>query len=184
MQSLQGHLLVASPHLPDPNFYRSVVLIIEHHEEAAIGLILNRTSLSPLREVWQQISESPCSSDQNIGVGGPVDGPLMCIHAHPEFADHEITSGIFFASRRDELEHIVGQTEYPFRVFSGYSGWGAGQLDQELRVGGWLTVPAKCCHVFESDESTLWQRVTHTIGREITHSALRIRHQPEDASWN
>ncbi len=77
MHSLRGNLLVASPHLPDPNFFRSVVFIVEHQEDGALGLILNRVSPQRLKEVWETASEAPCVSDQYLRIGGPVPGPLM-----------------------------------------------------------------------------------------------------------
>ena len=79
MNSLQGHLLVASPHLPDPNFYRSVVLIIEHNEESATGLVLNRPGPHTIQEIWPEFSEGLCASTKAIRIGGPLSGPLLAV---------------------------------------------------------------------------------------------------------
>ena len=73
----QGRLLVASPHLPDPNFYRTVVLMIDHSHDGALGLVLNRVSDTSLRTVWESVVGSECGTQQHLFVGGPVDGPLM-----------------------------------------------------------------------------------------------------------
>ena len=80
MKSLKGHFLVASPHLADANFYRSVVLMIQHDEDGAVGLVLNRPTDNTIAEVWEMISESPCDVQGCVSIGGPVAGPLMALH--------------------------------------------------------------------------------------------------------
>jgi putative transcriptional regulator len=184
MDSLQGQLLIASPHLPDPNFYRSVVLIVEHQEEGALGVILNRVGSRRLEEVWRTACESECRLRDHLRVGGPVEGPLMALFSDSALEGHEVVPGVYFSSERDVLESLVMQDESTCRIFSGYAGWGGGQLDEEMRVGGWLTAPAHRDHVFDKDEETLWQRVVNTIGDEITRNALNIRHVPTDPSCN
>jgi putative transcriptional regulator len=184
MDSLQGNLLVASPRLPDANFYRSVVFMIEHQEDGALGLVLNRVSGQSLKEVWQAACDSPCHSDQQLHVGGPVGGPLMALHSHPELEGHEIVRRVFFSSERDVLEALVGQTDHPYRIFSGYAGWGSGQLEGEMRVGGWLTAAARWRHIFGDDHEVLWRDVVNSIGAEITRDVLNIRNLPQDPQNN
>lgn len=79
--SLEGHLLVASAELRDPNFFQAVVLLIRHSEEGALGLILNRRTTATIRQVWEQVSDIACTSTQPLHLGGPVQGPLMALHA-------------------------------------------------------------------------------------------------------
>ncbi len=81
MKRLQGSLLVASPHLPDPNFFRSVVFMIEHESEGALGLILNRVTNTTLKTIWAALEEREIENEQFLHVGGPVEGPLMALHA-------------------------------------------------------------------------------------------------------
>lgn len=183
MDSLQGSLLVASPHLPDPNFFRTVVLIIEHNEDGALGVVLNRVSNTPLSKVWESICGADCISQDHLFVGGPVEGPLMALHGDAELDGLEVVPGIYFTSERSSLEQLVGNSSQRFRMFSGYAGWGAGQLDAELRVGGWLTAPANPRQVL-GDVDELWHNVTHAIGSQITDQALRIRHKPNDPRNN
>ena len=184
MQSLRGSLLVASPHLPDPNFFRSVVFIVEHQDDGALGLILNRVSPRQLKEVWETASDTPCVTDQYLQIGGPVQGPLMALHAHPGLERQEIVPRVFFSSERRVLETLAGQTEHPFRMFSGYAGWGGGQLEGEMKIGGWLTTPATWELIFEQDDQTLWQQVVNTIGAQITRDVLKIRNLPPDPQNN
>jgi len=80
MKSLQGHLLIASPTLLDPNFRKSVVLLVQHNEEGAMGLVLNRPTETKLCEAWTQVAETDCASDASLNLGGPCEGPLMALH--------------------------------------------------------------------------------------------------------
>src|ERR1700752_346769 len=79
-KSLAGHFLVASRYLPDPNFVHSVVLMIHHTDEGAMGVVINRPSDKTVREVWDMIGYDPVERDDRIFVGGPVPGPLVCVH--------------------------------------------------------------------------------------------------------
>jgi putative transcriptional regulator len=175
--------LIASPHLPDPNFYRSVVLMVEHLADGALGLIVNRVSGTRLEAIWQQISETECQSNQSVYVGGPVEGPLMALHTDPDLEGLEVLPEIYFSSERQVIETLVAQQAHRYRIFSGYAGWGPGQLEGELKLGGWLTAPAHADHIFGSHDE-LWQRVTHGIGDQITRETLNIRHVPIDPRSN
>ena len=143
MSHLQGQFLVASPHLGDGNFYRSVVLMIKHDDEGAFGLILNRPTGNTVREVWRMVTEEELDCDQPIYLGGPVQGPLVCLHRIKSCAEAEVLPGVYFAAHKDELHKIVSQTAKPFRLFTGYAGWAGGQLEGELQVGGWLTLAGR-----------------------------------------
>lgn len=183
MASIQGSLLVASPHLPDPNFYRSVVLMVEHNEEGAMGLVLNRVSDTSLRTVWESVENADCNSEQYLFVGGPVDGPLMALHADPSLEGFPVIPGINFTTDRDSLKTLATRPTHDYRIFSGYAGWGPGQLDAELEVGGWLVSPGDAEDVL-GDEDELWKRITHAIGDRITRQAIRSRHVPADPQAN
>lgn len=183
MRNLKGHLLVASPHLSDPNFVKAVVLLIHHSEEGAFGVVLNHPADNTIQELWAQMGESSCESQRSVNVGGPVAGPLMAIHTDKRLGEMEILPGLYFAAQRDHLEKILGQADRPFRIFVGHSGWGGGQLESELEEGAWLTTPATVDQVF-GDDDTLWRAVTQHIGESMLISTLKIRHVPEDPSVN
>lgn len=184
MQSLQGQLLVASPHLRDPNFLHSVVLIVQHDVEGALGLVLNRPSDRSINEVWQELTGRQSDNPSPIYVGGPLAGPLMAVHTNGRFPENEIVPGLWFATHRDQLHEIVEEPGKPFRLFNGYSGWGEGQLDGEMEAGGWLTMRAHAKFVFPKDDETLWQVVAHEIGDDILRTDRRIREIPDDPSMN
>ena len=184
MKSLQGHFLIASPHLPDPNFCRTVVLMIQHHEQGALGVVLNRPSDSSVQEVIGKVSEVPCIVDEPVGIGGPIEGPLMAVHRLDEFGESEIFPGVHFSTQREHILQIVQDKVSPFRLVSGYAGWSGGQLESELEVGGWLTIPATVEYLFHTETDVLWKNVTRDIGTDILIKSFKIKHVPDDPSLN
>jgi len=182
-KSLKGHFLVASPHLMDPNFVRTVVLLMHHSEDGAFGVVLNRPTESTIGELWEKVGQSPCDSDQRVHMGGPVSGPLMAVHTDASLAEMEIVPGVYFAAQRDHLEGLLQQDEHAFRFFVGHSGWGGGQLESELEQGAWLTTPASPDHVFCNEED-LWRKVTQKIGQAMITDMLGLKGVPKDPSAN
>ena len=83
--SLAGHFLVASRYLRDPNFAQSVVLMIHHDQQGAMGVVINRPADKTIREVWEIIGNDPCDRDDLIYIGGPVPGPLVAVHRLSRF---------------------------------------------------------------------------------------------------
>ena len=183
MKSLAGHLLVASPQLQDPNFSQSVVLMIQHTEEGALGVVLNRPGEKTIEEVWELIEFEPCPRYDAVYVGGPVPGPIIAVHTSKELADQPIGGGLFASTHNVHVDALVRQTEHPVRLFSGHSGWGGGQLEGEMQVGGWLTAPATIDDVF-SDHESLWRTVTSRIGFSIMAPGLDRSRFPDDPSLN
>ena len=184
MDTLQGLFLIASPHLRDPNFGQSVVLMLEHHDEGALGIVINRDSQLALRDVWCQVADSPCDCDVCVSFGGPVQGPMIALHGHPQFSESEIVPGVYVATERDTLCGLVDQNLQPFRVFTGYAGWGPGQLESELEAGGWLTIAGNAQHVFRSDVTSLWQEVLQCSGRDFFRQTLGIDTLPGEMGLN
>lgn len=166
MDQPQPQLLVATPELPDGNFYRSVVLLIHHDEEGAFGVILNRPTNFQLREVWHSITKEECELDSAIYLGGPVDGPLVAIHERPDLAENEILDGVYICSEKENLQRLFTGRACDCKIFSGYSGWGPGQLESELNTGSWLRVPATVEDVFSESED-LWESIAGRIGKQI-----------------
>ncbi len=182
-KSLAGHFLVASRHLRDPNFVQSVVLMIHHDDEGAMGVVLNRPADKSVRDVWEMIGNDPCESDALIYVGGPVPGPLVAVHALESFSEQEVLPGLYVSTHRDALDWIVRKSDQPFRLYSGHAGWGEGQLDSELKMGGWLSTPATQSDVL-GDHEVLWKKVTQRIGLEIMAPDIKREQVPHDPSLN
>jgi putative transcriptional regulator len=183
MQSYKGHLLVASPKMLDPNFSRSVVLLIQHDEGGAFGIVLNRPSPHRMRDVWERVSEQPCPSEEQLHIGGPIEGPLMALHTRSPLAECEVVPGVHFSARKEAIEELVTHSGEPFRLFAGYAGWGPGQLESELAEGAWLTWPARAELVFD-EAASLWQRAAKELSEDVVFSSLKIKHRPADPSAN
>lgn len=183
MQSLKGHFLVASPHLLDPNFARTVVLMIHHSEDGAFGVVINRPADKTIRQVWERATEQPCTVNRLVNVGGPVSGPLIAVHTDAEAAEMQVIPGLYFSAQREHLERLVSQDDHPFRLFVGHSGWGKGQLERELEQGAWFTTAATIDDVFD-DESVMWRKIAGRIGSQLLASTLNLRDIPPDPGMN
>ena len=154
-------LLVASPSLLDPNFLHSVLLIVEHDEEGALGLILNRPLPLALAQVGEEGDLDYHGSDEATAWrGGPVDpqrGILLVQGGLPEEEDTVVDLTHFVSHRRDLLESLLEDPTARYRLFLGYAGWGAGQLDQELEMGAWTRRPVVSEWLLHPDPMGLWQ---------------------------
>ncbi len=183
MKSLAGQFLVASPHLRDPNFAHSVVLMLQHEEQGALGVVINRPGDKTVDEVWEMIGSEPCGCDQLVHVGGPVPGPLIALHDQKKHSEREILPKLYMSMQKDAIDAIVREKKARFRLFSGHSGWGGGQLENEMRVGGWLTTPAQPSAVF-ADPDGLWKSVCGEIGRRIIAPNIPADRMPKDPNLN
>jgi putative transcriptional regulator len=176
-QSLSNQFLIAMPELEDPNFSRTVTLICQHDENGALGVIINRTvdSLS-INDVLDQFSlpksQSGRIGNQPIYVGGPVHNELGLV-LHRGFGEWQSTlkvgDQLGLTSSRDVLEAIAhsGGPDDCLLVL-GYAGWGAGQLDFEIRENAWLTVPANPKIIFEVEVEKRWAQSATSLGVDIT----------------
>lgn len=183
MKSLAGHFLVASPHLSDPNFAHTVVLMLQHEEQGALGVILNRPGDKTVDEVWQIIGSEPVGCEARVHVGGPVPGPLIALHNQRSFGERQVLPKLFMSMQKDSIDLVVRRSGAKFRLFSGHAGWGGGQLESELQAGGWLTSPAQSRDVF-ADPETLWRDVCGEIGRRIIAPNIPPERMPKDPGLN
>lgn len=183
MNSLAGHFLVASPHLRDPNFTRTVVLMLQHEEQGALGVVINRPGDKTVDDVWTMIESKPPGRHDVVFVGGPVPGPLIAIHDQRHLSEREILPRLYMSMQKDAIDELVKKEKANFRLFSGHSGWGGGQLEGELTVGGWLTTPADAADVF-SDYETVWKTVCGRIGRRIIAPNIPEERLPIDPELN
>ena len=155
-----GRLLVALPLLDDPNFARAVVLVIEHDEDGALGLVLNRPTTTPIDDVlqgWSLLAAEPA----NLYGGGPVEPQAVVGLA---VADPGATAGIAITGRirtvdpTDDPLTLAAEVERA-RIFAGYAGWAPGQLEDELAQGAWLVVDARADDVVSDRPDELWRTV-------------------------
>ncbi|BDU77403.1 YqgE/AlgH family protein [Mesoterricola sediminis] len=167
MSQLAPCLLVASPLLLDPNFLHSVVLLVEHDENGAMGVILNRPLPVTLQQICQE-SRLAFDGDPEATAwrGGPVDpqrGVILVRGGLPEAEDTVLDFTDFISYRKDLLESLLIEPKASFRLFLGYAGWGPGQLDQELQEGAWARVPLNPDWLMAEDPQELWNRAIQSI---------------------
>ncbi len=184
METLEGQFLLAAPQLLDPNFVRTVVFLVEHNDNGALGLVINRPTGKTVKELWQQVGEAPCESEQPVHLGGPVSGPLMSLHTADSLGEMEIIEGLYFAAKKQNLDELV-RREVDFKLFVGHAGWGPGQLEGEIEQGAWRAVPAKVEDVFDAGDD-LWQRLMQRTIAGILPEMLgiKLKHVPPDPSLN
>jgi putative transcriptional regulator len=181
IDSLRGQLLIAGATLPDPNFARTVVLICQHSEEGALGLILNRRGELVIGDVAPELAEL-VGEDAVIDAGGPVQPDALLVLGEfesPSYAGLAIVGSVGLVGDRSEIADLVGVTRRT-RAFAGYAGWGPGQLDAELERDDWFVAPAGVDDIFDPDADELWRRV---LERKGGHFALVAR-MPIDPSVN
>jgi putative transcriptional regulator len=182
MKSLAGKFLVASPHLEDPNFRRTIVYMIKHDEDEALGFIINRPTKLRIRELLEQDHQVPDERNFPIYSGGPVTGPLMALHDAFDLTD-DFQSDLAVSIEKQTIVELLERSENQVRIFYGYSGWGPGQLEQELEMGGWLVAEATSDRVFAKQED-LWEAVIIEIGRDIMATGIDKGRIPIDPSFN
>jgi len=180
VESLRGHLLVASPALLDPNFFRTVVLVTEHTDEGAAGLVLNRPSFAAVAAAVPQLEDLVDDGEQ-VWVGGPVQPEAVLVlgeYLDPDDAAVPLFGSLGFPSLEEPQEIVPATTRR--RVFAGYAGWGAGQLEAEIANDDWILEPALADDAFTADPDELWGDVLRRKGG-IYELVARM---PEDPSLN
>jgi len=163
VDSLQGHLLISSPLLHDPNFRRTVVLMTHHDEEGAMGLVLSRPSEIRVADAVPELADLP-GAGEHVYVGGPVQPEAVVVLLEHESEPVEMTpivGNVAFMPAGADLEELDAVRA---RVFAGYSGWGPGQLEGELEESSWIVVPAEPDDAFAEDPDELWRTVLHRKG--------------------
>lgn len=181
-QSLAGRLLVSRPELHDPNFDGTITLLLDHDDHGAFGLILNRPTMAACREVlprWSDLVSAPGV----VFSGGPVQPEALIALARGGSGAEsgtELPLGLVSVDLDGQpgLARSAGMSD--LRLFSGYAGWGSGQLEGELAMDAWWVTDAVADDVFCSDPSGLWARVLRRSGGDLQWYA----HMPEDPSLN
>ena len=164
MQSLKGQLLIAGPALVDPNFRRTVVLVGEHSDDGALGVVLNRTAEATVLDGVPELAGLVAGLDQ-VHVGGPVQPSAIVVLAdfvEPDRAGSIVLGSVGFLPAEVDPDEL-GELRRA-RVFVGYSGWGPGQLESELEENSWIVEPAIPDDVFTSEPSELWSEVLRRKG--------------------
>lgn len=183
MTGLVGRLLVATPRLEDPNFRRTVVLVLDHNEDGALGIVVNRpldVDVSAVLPRWQPYATAPgrlfqggpVSLDSALGVAG--------VPGDREPAGVRRIIGSLALVDLDAAPETVATEVAGLRIFAGYAGWAAGQLEGEIAEGAWYVVDAEARDAFSDNPGELWRQV---LRRQRGELAL-VSTYPEDPTLN
>jgi putative transcriptional regulator len=181
MDSVKGNLLLASPGLFDPNFRRAVVLVTEHNDEGAAGLVLNRRSETPVADAVPALVPL-VSEEELVYIGGPVQQSAVLVLARFEDTDdaaEPIVGDIGFVPGDGDFTVLAGTTRQA-RVFAGYAGWGPGQLEAELDEVSWIVEPVADLDLFPEPATDLWGTALRRKGGVYRVIAM----MPDDPSSN
>jgi putative transcriptional regulator len=179
-ESLRGKLLIASPALEDPNFARSVVLMTEHSEDGAMGIVLNRPGDAIASELMPSLED--IAGQDPLFIGGPVQPQavvLLAEFADPTAAAWIVVADVGLASSETDLSDL-GDAVRRGRFYAGYSGWGPGQLELELEIESWIVEPPLPTELFPDDPDSLWSDVLKRKGG----SFALVSRMPDDPNMN
>ncbi len=159
----KGKFLVASRNLSDPRFQESVVLIIDYGAKGAAGLIINRPTKVMLAEILPSVPSLKKRADV-VYYGGPVEGHRMLLLIRsdnkPKESGH-VFGNVYISASKSTLDSVIGlnRPAKQFRMYAGYAGWSAGQLEQEVSRGDWLIVRADASSIFDKKSSEVWREL-------------------------
>jgi putative transcriptional regulator len=183
MKSLQGNFLVAAPNQLDPHFVETVILVVEHDDRGAFGVIVNCPKDRHEGTARQRRTKPRWPERPRLHFGGPVTGPLMAVHADERFPEIEVLPGVFFAGREKNVRALMRSKLRPCKVFRGYTGWAPGQLEHEVQYGTWRAVPATAAMIFSNREN-VWERLLRQAFDSLLQVMCNVKHIPSDASLN
>lgn len=163
----KGCFLVSEPFLPDPDFYRTVILVAEHNEAGTVGYVLNHETVLTVSDLFDDFP-----SESKVYLGGPVGQNsfhyLHGIEGLPEAGG--VLPGLYWGGDFNQLKFLMESglvNDHQIRFFAGYSGWGAGQLEQEIEQKSWIVVEGNADLVFMSGED-MWKQVLADHGGKFS----------------
>jgi putative transcriptional regulator len=181
-KSLKGQLILDQGKLQGSFFHRSVILVCQHDEDGAFGLILNRATGNKVGDAL--VANLPDAlKEQMLYLGGPVQPQaLSFLHSDTFLPDANVIPNLNLDHSLDSLLEVA-ESFSPSRrvkVFAGYAGWSPGQLDDEMRRDTWMIHPASLELVFHAQPGTMWQMILRQKGGKFR----LLSEAPEDLSWN
>ncbi len=168
VKTLSPGLLLAMPQLADPNFHRSVVLMIEHGESGSMGLVVNRGAPLTLGELarGQSLRIAPERTHQPVFVGGPVEPHRgFILHDDETIPEkHSVLPGLYLSVTLDALGPLLENPSPSLRFCLGYAGWGPRQLESEMAAGSWLFAEATANPILDGNPDQLWGDTLRGMG--------------------
>ena len=178
-----GIILLAEPFMLDPNFKRATVLLCDHSSEGSIGFVINR----PLNQRINALLEDFPEFDAEVFFGGPVEAEttLHYVHNVGDLLEGSIkvSSGVYWGGDFEKLKFLIASELIQpdnIRFFLGYTGWGEGQLEEEMSTGSWVIADADANYLFQMEPAQLWQEIMQNKGAAYTV----IAQMPDSANWN
>jgi putative transcriptional regulator len=171
----EGTILIADKNLSDPNFQKTVVLLMMYDDHGAVGLVLNRQSDIQVSQLLPGVKEARDRTDTAF-TGGPVEPKsvlaLLRSNKAPDGAQH-IVGDIWAILDQDLLQDTMTSHPGPdkLRFYLGYAGWGPGQLEAETDAGAWRVIRANATTVFDASPESLWDRVVQSLDLRLARAA-------------
>ena len=170
IKSLAPRLLLSMPQLNDPNFKQTVVLLCEHGEDGAFGLVVNRQTDTPASSVVRLTPPVEVDNGLQLWIGGPVEperGWILMGEQRADVEAMEVCDGLYLSTSPDLLRQLlVDHPQGRTRLLTGYAGWGAGQLDAELSASAWLIADVELDLIFETEATQMWETAIRRLGAE------------------
>jgi len=162
-----GMFLVAGPGLKDPNFYKTVILLIRYGQDGASGLVINRPLNVKLSAVLPDLKEL-AHSHETLYLGGPVEIDKMMLlvkSANPPPESRQVFGGVYISSSREELQRLIKSSDKneKFRIYAGYAGWASRQLEFERDRGDWHVLKADAVTLFDKKSPEIWQELIQRL---------------------
>ena len=168
VKSMAPGFLIAMPQLGDPNFHRSVVLMIEHNDEGSMGLVINHAAPLTMADLGrgQKLTVAVGRAGQAVFVGGPVE-PYRGFVLHDSDVIEEkvlVMPGLYLSVTSDALKPLLAMDDVRMRLCLGYSGWGPRQLEKEMTQGAWLFTEATANATLDGEPEALWNETLKGMG--------------------
>lgn len=174
-ESLQGKLLIAGSALLDPKFEQTVIFILEHTQEGAVGLVLNRSGTVYLSEAVEDLP--PKAQEIFLDWGGPVEPQALFFlyeNIQLDEQDQEIIPNLYWGSSQKLLLALL-EDNLMFRVFHGYAGWAAGQLEAEIAQKSWIIAKAEKEILLQEETSSMWRDTLSRQGGIYNYFAKKVK---------
>ena len=166
MSDLAPGILIAVPQMEDPNFARSVVLLVEHTDTGAMGITFNRPSDVALKDIGKEHGMDVHPDAGLAYIGGPVQRERgFLVHRRRDLGDSvELQEDVFLSVSTDALRTLLAGDPDAYRLCLGYAGWGPGQLEREMVAGGWLNSAISSKRIFDTPVEKIWEAVIRDLG--------------------
>jgi putative transcriptional regulator len=168
VKALAPGFLIAMPQLQDPNFHRTVVLMLEHGDGGSMGLVINRQANLTFQDLGksQELKVAERRYADHLFVGGPVESYRGFVLHDATSIDEkaEVLPGLYLSVTSDALERLIQDDVTTMRFCLGYAGWGPGQVEHELKQGSWLFTEATRDGVLVADPEHIWEEVIKSMG--------------------